>query len=226
MKLLALIPARGGSKGIPRKNIKLLAGKPLLGWSFDAAKSVKFVDRIVVSTDDEEIANVARSLGAEVPFIRPAEYSDDKAAGILPVLHALDQLPQYDWVLLLQPTSPLRSKEDIEGIVQLCIEEGAPSAVSISKVDKHPYWMYQRNDLKRLVPIVSHGTEIASRQDLPVTYSLNGALYLANREWLLSHKTLIGQDTVGYVMPPERSVDIDTINDWRWAEYLIEQKNG
>ncbi|SEK59296.1 cytidylyltransferase domain-containing protein [Ectothiorhodospira marina] len=226
MRLLALIPARGGSKGIPRKNIKPLAGKPLLGWTIDVARQAGSIDRIVVSTEDEEIAALARDLGAEVPFMRPAALSADDTPGIEPVIHALEQLPEVDWVLLLQPTSPLRAAEDIEGIVQLCLEREAPSAVSVTAVDKHPYWMYQRDEKDRLEPMIPDQPAITTRQELPPTYVLNGALYLARRDWLLEQRRFVGPDTLGYVMPPERSVDLDTPRDWDWVEFLIERENA
>jgi len=226
MKLLALIPARGGSKGIPGKNIKQLAGKPLLGWTIDSAKQASCVDQIVVSTDDEEIASVARELGAEVPFMRPSDLATDHAPAIDLVMHALEQLPDVDWVLLLQPTSPLRTAEDIESIVRLCIERGASSAVSVTEADKHPYWMYECDERGRLQRVISDQPVITRRQDLPLAYALNGALYLACREWFFEHRLFIGPNTLGYVMPKERSVDLDTPQDWNWVEYLIEQRNA
>jgi CMP-N,N'-diacetyllegionaminic acid synthase len=167
MSLLAIIPARGGSKGIPRKNIKSLAGKPLIGWTIDVAKQASCIDRIVVTTENEEIAAVARELGAEVPFMRPTELATDETPGIAPVLHALKQLPDYEWVLLLQPTSPLRTHTDIEAIWQLCQSSAAPSAVSITEASKHPYWMYAQDDQARLQPFISGRPDITRRQDLP-----------------------------------------------------------
>lgn len=225
MRLLALIPARGGSKGIPRKNIKLLAGKPLLEWTIDAARQANFVDHIVVSTEDPEIASVARDLGADVPFLRPDAFSADDTPGIVPVIHALESLPEFDWVLLLQPTSPLRSVEDIDGIVTLCIERKALSAVSVAAVDKHPYWMYRCDDLGRLEPLIAEQPIVTQRQDLPPAYALNGALYLAQRDWLLERRRFVGPETLAYVMPRMRSVDLDTPLDWVWVEYLIEHKH-
>jgi CMP-N,N'-diacetyllegionaminic acid synthase len=225
VSLLVLIPARGGSKGIPRKNIKPLAGKPLIAWTIDAAKQANVVDRIVVTTEDEEIAAVARAFGAEVPFMRPPDLATDETPGIEPVLHALKRLPDYEWVLLLQPTSPLRTHRDIEAIWQLCQSSAAPSAVSITEVSKHPYWMYAEDDQGRLRPFISGRPDITRRQDLPAAYALNGALYLAKTEWLLQQGGFIGPETVGYVMPPERSADLDTEQDWRWVEFLIGQKN-
>lgn len=226
MSLLAIIPARGGSKGIQRKNIKPLMGKPLIGWSIDAAKQASCVDRLIVSTEDEEIASVACGLGADVPFMRPAELAADETPGIAPVLHAIEQLPEYDWVLLLQPTSPLRTAEDIDGIWQFCQERGAPSTVSVCEVGKHPYWMYQSDAEHRLQPFIEGRPDVTRRQDLPGAYALNGALYLARTEWLLKQVSFIGPDTLGYIMPPERSVDLDTPQDWLWIEFLIEQANG
>jgi len=223
MSLLVIIPARGASKGIPRKNIKPLAGRPLIGWSIDIAKKASCVDRIIVSTEDEEIASVARELGADVPFMRPAELATDDAPGMAPVLHAISQLTDFDWVLLLQPTSPLRSAEDIDGIWRFCQGRGSPSAVSVCEVGKHPYWMYQCDAAQRLEPFIKGRPHVTRRQDLPPVFVLNGALYLARTEWLLERKDFIGPETLGYIMPPERSLDLDTQQDWRLAEFLIEQ---
>lgn len=223
MNLLALIPARGGSKGIPRKNVKSLAGKPLIGWTIDAALQAPCVGRVVVSTEDEEIASVARDLGAEVPFMRPAELAADDTPGIAPVLHAIENLPEFDWVVLLQPTSPLRTAEDIDGIVRFCIEHDAPSAVSVCEVDKHPYWMFHRDESERLQSFIPQKTDISRRQDLPQVYAFNGALYLARIDWLKEQQSLVGQETLGYVMSRESSADIDTPLDWSWVEFLIKE---
>jgi len=223
VKILAIIPARGGSKGIPRKNIKPLAGKPLIAWTIEAALKAQCIDRVIVSTEDEEIALVAKQFGAEVPFLRPLALAQDDTPGIAPVLHAIEQSRDYDWVLLLQPTSPLRSVEDIEGIIRFCRDEAAPSAVSVTQVSKHPFWMYQRDDQNRMQPLILNRPEITRRQDLPSAYALNGALYLARTDWLIQKQGFIGPETLGYVMPEERSVDLDTPLDWLWVEYLIEQ---
>jgi CMP-N,N'-diacetyllegionaminic acid synthase len=226
MKILSIIPARGGSKGIHKKNIKLLAGKPLIAWTIETAIQSQSIDTVIVSTDDQEIATVAIKFEAEVPFMRPNALSQDDTPGIAPVLHAIQQLPGFDWVILLQPTSPLRTVEDIEGIIQLCRNVGAQSAVSITEVNQHPFWMYQKDDKDILKPLPFNQHEIFRRQDLPSFYSLNGALYLANIEWLIDNQSFIGQDTLGYVMPNERSADIDTTLDWAWVEFLIQQKNA
>lgn len=226
MNLLALIPARGASKGIPRKNIKLLNGKPLIGWTIDAALRASSINRIVVSTDDEEVASIAKDFGADVPFIRPSQIAEDDTPGIEPALHAIDQLPDFDWILLLQPTSPFRSAADIDGIVKYCLEHNAPSAVSVSKVHKHPYWMYQRSNLNKLQPLITNKKNTSRRQDLTETYVLNGALYLAHISWLKEQQSFVSQETLGYIMSPETSVDIDTPMDWQWVEFLIERGYG
>ena len=219
MTLLALIPARGGSKGIPRKNVRPFCGKPLLQWSIDAALAASCVDQVVVSTDDPEIVDLAKACGAEVPFLRPAELATDEAPGIAPVLHALQQLPRVSDLLLLQPTSPLRTSADIEAIVALRQQAGCESVVSLTPSAKHPAWMYGLSQDQRLEPLLELD-EIHCRQQLPPAYVLNGALYLASRVFLLREHSFIREDTVGYVMPPERSVDIDTPFEWQWAEFL------
>ena len=223
MNLLALIPARGGSKGIPRKNIRSFCGKPLLQWSIEAALSSSSVDQVVVSTDDPEIAQVALASGAEVPFLRPPELSSDSAPGIAAVLHALDQLPYVTDVLLLQPTSPLRTVHDIESIVALRNKALCESVVSLTPCAKHPAWMYNLASDQRLDPFLQEQAP-PCRQQLSMVYVLNGALYLASRSFLETEQAFISPDTVGYVMPPERSVDIDTPLDWQWAEFLMELK--
>ena len=226
MSLLAIIPARGGSKGIPRKNIKMLAGKPLIGWTIDVAKQVKNIDRVVVSTEDAEIASIASQLGADVPFLRPINLSDDATPSIAPVLYTLEQLVDYEWVMLLQPTSPLRSVTDIENLLALCKKHEAPAAVSVCEVSQHPSWMYQRSRAGYLQPLVSEHLRIDNRQSLPPVYVLNGSIYLARTEWLRKQQKFVSSDTLGYVMPPERSADIDTPFDWLWVEYLIERTYG
>ena len=224
MSVLAIIPARGGSKGILQKNVKLLAGKPLITWTIEAAKKAKYIDRVIVSTDDEKISDIAKQHGAEVPFLRPAELSKDEATTVDTVLHAINQLPGYDWLLLLQPTSPLRTASDIDSFFNFCQNHKANSTASICKVNKHPYWMYTRNDSYELQSFVKESIGITRRQDLPSAYSLNGALYLVKVDWFLKHKSFINEETKGYLMSPEKSVDIDSIEDWNWAEYLINQK--
>ncbi len=223
MTLLALIPARGGSKGIPRKNIRPFCGKPLLQWSIDVALAAPSIDRVVVSTDDSEIAEVSLAAGAEVPFLRPEELASDTASGIAPVLHALEQLPEVSDVLLLQPTSPLRLVEDVEAIVALRRQAGREAAVAVTLSGKHPAWMFSLSPQLLLEPLLS-APEAACRQQLKPAYALNGSLYLATREFLERERSFLTADTLGYVIPPERSVDIDNHLDWLWGEFLMQQQ--
>jgi len=218
----ALIPARGGSKGIPRKNIKLIAGKPLIVWTIEAALRSSLLSAVVVSTDDPEIADVARQAGAQVPFLRPAELAQDQTPGLDPVLHALDRLPQYDSVLLLQPTSPLRTAEDIDGCLNFAALKNTPSAVSVAEAVVHPYWIYGLNADQTMTRFVDTAP-LARRQDLPAAYALNGAMYFAEANWLRRSGSLVTAETLAYVMSMEHSVDLDTPLDWKFAELLLKE---
>ncbi len=223
MTLLALIPARGGSKGIPGKNIRLLAGKPLIAHSIQAALQVPNLDKVVVSTDDPAVADIAKQWGADVPFLRPPELAADDTPGIAPVLHALEHFPDADQLLLLQPTSPLRSSADIEGILAFQRRRQCPSAVSVCASGKHPQWSYRLKETGEIAPFLTLSLNHC-RQELEPAYALNGALYLCDRDWLQNYKSFVGPGTLGYPMPPERSVDIDTPLDWLWAETLFQHQ--
>lgn len=223
MTLTALIPARGGSKGIPKKNIKSFDGKPLIQWTIELALSVSEINRVVVSTDDDEIASLSHSLGAEIPFIRPPNLALDTTPGIASVFHALEQLPETSQILLLQPTSPLRSLEDIESTLEISRSQKASSIVSLTE-SKSPTWMYTINHSNQIVPI-SKEPRCESRQIGSTTYILNGAIFFATRDFILEEQSLINHDTIGYIMPPERSIDIDTLYDWKVAEYIKRTQN-
>jgi CMP-N,N'-diacetyllegionaminic acid synthase len=226
---LGIIPARSGSKSIPRKNIVVLAGKPLIAHTIQAALDAKHTDRVIVSTDSQEIADVARLFGAEVPFLRPPELAQDDTPGIEPILHAVRWLSDNDdyhpdYVMVLQPTSPLRTAEDIKAAVQLAQKQHADSVVSVCPVRQHPYWMKRITDDGRLVDFLSLDRTYAARQDLPPVYALNGAIYLIRREILLERQTFYTEHTYAYVMPLERSVDIDTEIDFKLAELLMRER--
>jgi CMP-N,N'-diacetyllegionaminic acid synthase len=222
MSTFALITARGGSKGIPRKNIKFIAGKPLIVWTIEAAQRSSLLSGVVVSTDDLEIAEVALQAGAQVPFMRPAKLAQDQTPGLDPVLHALEQLPQFDSVLLLQPTSPLRTTNDIDDFLNLVAQKKTPSAVSVSEAGAHPYWTYSLNADKTMTRFVDIA-QTARRQDLPPVFSLNGAMYFADANWLRKSGSLVSEETLAYVMSKEHSVDVDTALDWRLAELLLKE---
>lgn len=222
--ILAIIPARGGSKAVPRKNIRLVGNKPLIAWTIEEAKKSKYIDRLILSSEDKEIIQVAKDWGCEVPFIRPAHLSEDSTPGMEPVLHALSALPDYDFVILLQPTSPLRRAEDMDGCIEECVRKKAKTCVSLVKVDKSPYWMYSVFPDGHMQPVMPPVSEKMQRQDLPVTYTINGAVYVAECKWLLKIKTFIGLETIAYLMPKERSLDIDDEIDMRLFKAWITER--
>jgi len=220
-KVLAIIPARGGSKGIKRKNIKVLLDKPLLIWTVDVAIQSQYIDKLILSSDDIEIINIAKEYGVEVPFRRPSELAKDNTPGIDVILHAIDQCDGYDIVVVLQPTSPLRIVEDIDGAINKMIEAESSSCVTLCKSEKSPYWMYSINNNNILSPFLNDSVLYQNRQDLPEIYSLNGAVYVARIEWMKKHRSFIGNNTYGYIMPHIRSVDIDEELDFVLSESLL-----
>lgn len=227
-KFLGLIPARGGSKGILRKNLRQLGGKPLLAWSIEAAQNSRYLDRVVLSSEDAEIIETARQFDCDVPFVRPDELASDNAPGIAPVLHALEMLQaeNYDYLVLLQPTSPLRQARDIDAAIELCIENNAPACVSVTEETHNPWWMFTLDAEKRLLPLLDKENMPLRRQDAPQTYSLNGAVYVGRCDYLLEHKSFLGPETIAYAMPPERAIDIDQELDLELAELLVSKKNA
>ena len=227
--VLAIIPARGGSKGLPGKNIKELCGKPLIAWTIKQAKSCSDIDRIVVSTDDREIAEVAKKYGAEVPFMRPAELASDPATTVDVISHAINWLKEHEdyrpeYILLMQPTSPLRSSEDTGGVIGMLKDKDAKAVVSVCETDQHPWWsniLPEDDNMKAFLRL-----EILNkrRQDLPVFYRLNGAIYLADTDYLYEYNGFLGPNTFAYKMPRTRSVDIDSDLDFKLAKLLFEEK--
>jgi CMP-N,N'-diacetyllegionaminic acid synthase len=213
LSVLALITARGGSKGLPGKNVRPVQGRPLIDFTIAAARGAACVDRVVLSTDDDEIARVAEACGCEVPFRRPAALASDTATSMDVVLHALDQLPQHDIVVLLQPTSPARESGDIDAAVQRLLEANAPACVSVCAAEESPYWMFSLGHQARLKPLLDTPAT-TRRQDLPPVYVLNGAVYAARTDALKRMGSFLGPETVAHVMPRERSIDIDTLEDF------------
>jgi len=219
LSVLAVMPARGGSKGVSRKNIRPVAGRPLLAWTLDAARGSRYIDRAVLSSEDEEIMQVARDLGCEVPFRRPTELARDDTPGIDPVLHAIGVLPGYQVIVVLQPTSPLRLAADIDACLERLVATGAPACVSVREAIDHPYWCYGTDPHGRLHPFVTPSDgAYARRQQLPRALSLNGAVYVARTTWLLTSRNFLTAETVGVEMPLSRSLDIDTDADLGVAE--------
>ena len=211
-KVIAIIPARGGSKGVPGKNIVRIGSKPLIAWTIEAANKSKYIDRLILSSDDETIMATAREYGCEVPFRREPRLASDDSPSLDVVFDALERCPGYDWVVVLQPTSPLRTAEDIDIALERCVELKAPACVSVCEAEQSPYWMYTLHDGHHLIPLLPP-LGATRRQDLPPVYVLNGATYVADAVWLLNNRNFLTTETVAYVMPIERSLDIDTEAD-------------
>ncbi|MFH1618098.1 MAG: acylneuraminate cytidylyltransferase family protein [Candidatus Margulisiibacteriota bacterium] len=226
-KVLAIIPARGASKGVPKKNLRRLQDKPLLAWTILVAKKSKYINRLILSSDDDEIIRIAKSYNCEVPFVRPLELAKDDTPGIDPIIHALETLEEkYDFVVLLQVTSPLRIAEDIDQCLEALLLNDAPASVSVTISKENPYWMFVLDRNKRMIPVIQDGKQYFRRQDIPDVYLLNGAVYCSKVEWLLKTRSFICDQTVAYVMPPERSIDIDSENDLLRCEHLLAGGRG
>jgi len=229
VRILAIIPARGGSKGLPNKNCRQLCGKSLLQRTFETAQQAKRLERVVLSSEDATIIAHAKSMDCEVPFVRPAELATDTTPGIAPILHAITELPEYDYVVVLQVTTPLRSAADIDHCIQTCIANNSPACVSVTATRFHPNWCYHVDANQHLQPLISESQtapQAYQRQQLNPTYTLNGAVYVAKTSWLLQHKTFISEQTTAYVMPPERSIDIDSEFDFLLAQTLLTKNNN
>lgn len=227
--VLAIIPARGGSKGLPGKNIKELCGKPLIAWSIEVAKACSSIDRVIVSTNDKNIAEVARKYGAEVPFMRPAELANDTATTINVIFHAIDWFRKYkdfrpEYIQLLQPTSPLRTVTDIEGVIQILKDKKAKAVVSVCETEHHPWWSNTLPKDENMKNFIRPKILNRRRQDLPKFYRLNGAIYLADTNYLNERNGFFGPDTFAYEMLKERSIDIDSAIDFKLAELLLGEK--
>lgn len=220
LRVLGLVPARGGSKGIPRKNLRAVAGKSLLQWTAEAASSSRYLDRVVLSTDDEEIAEHGRAVGLDVPFRRPAELATDSAPAAEVIVHCLDELGDgFDVLVYLQPSSPLRLAEDIDGCVEL-VAAGHDLVVSVHPVAERPELMFALGPGGELRPLLGRRSE-ARRQELGSWFVLNGAVYAARIAAYQSQATFLTPATVGYPMPRERGVDIDEETDLWLAEALL-----
>jgi N-acylneuraminate cytidylyltransferase len=222
-KILAVIPARGGSKGVPGKNIRPAGGKPLIAWIIEAAKKSKYIDRLILSSDDRDIIDVSVKHGCEAPFVRPPELARDESSVSDVIVHALNNITGYDFVLLLQPTSPLTLTQDIDGFIKSCINSGARSMVSVTESDKSPYWMFHMDNDSRLCFILGQNHLNARRQDLPQAYIPTGAIYMAQAAWFLENRSFYSDSTIGYVIPKDRSLDIDSELDFKFLELILEK---
>lgn len=227
--ILAVVPARGGSKGIKRKNIVALGGKPLIAWTIDEAKKSKYIDRLIVSTEDLEIAEVAKKNGAEVPFLRPKNLAKDETSTfdtIIDLIHKLEAKGEiYDYLLLLQPTSPFRTCEHIDVAIRELIDQNKHDAlISICELEIPLQWIRHINSHKSIYKHISYDISTHyQRQSFDTSYRLNGALYIINVKSFKKHETFEPEGlTMGYVMSTESSIDIDEPKDLMLAEHYIE----
>jgi CMP-N-acetylneuraminic acid synthetase len=231
MKVLALIPARGGSKGIPRKNIVPIAGKPLLAWTIEAARNSKHLDRVILSTDDEEIASVGREFGVEVPFMRPAELARDTSGSLEMAMHALDWAAREpagepEYLLILQPTSPLRVSADIDAAIELALERRAEAVVGVRETfsPAHPYDIWRTESTGEMRYFLDTKDKPTRRQDYPPAYVSCGAIYLNRVITFRQTRNFHPSGTLAYHMPADRSIDIDTPLDLQIADFLLRQR--
>jgi CMP-N-acetylneuraminic acid synthetase len=232
--ILAIILARGGSKGVPRKNIKLLSGKPMIAWSIYAARSSKYIDRTIVSTEDQEIRDISVNYGAEIPFMRPQELAKDDTPSVDPILYTLKKLSyeknrKYDFILLLQPTSPLRNENHIDEAIETLINSlnEFDSLTSVTELEHPIYWnriIDSNNKLKNHIDYDK--SKRYRRQDFEKIYRLNGAIYLISTDALLKYKNFETENTMAYIMDRKSSIDIDSINDFELAEYYLNLKHS
>lgn len=218
-RVVAIVPARGGSKGIPGKNLREVAGVSLLHRALRTAKACHYIDAVVVSSDDQAILEHASQIEGVIALRRPSELASDASAMSPVVEHVLTSQPA-DAVVLLQPTSPLRDVHDIEVGLEKFVSANANSLVSVCPTRTSPYWMYRLSSDERLQPLLPK-SDAATRQELPATYQVNGALYIVNASWFAEHHVFVDDHTVAYVMPADRSIDVDTPEDLIVAEALL-----
>jgi N-acylneuraminate cytidylyltransferase len=220
-RVLGLIPARGGSKGVPRKNVRMLGGKPVLQWTADAAHASVYIDRLVLSTDDDEIAALGRSLGLEVPFRRPEAASSDEASAQTVIRHALAALgDSFKFLVYLQPTSPFRTARDIDGCLERLVASDADACVSVTESRTKAEWLFFMGSDERLVPVVGDAPR-QRRQELRVAFELNGAVYATRVEAYEREGSFLTGQVLPWIMPSERSIDLDDLIDFDRAEEIL-----
>lgn len=225
-KIAAIIPARGGSKGIPRKNLKPLAGKPLISYTIKAALKSQYLDRVIVSTDDEEIAAVSKQYGAEV-LRRPGKLATDKAKVIDVVLQVFEALSREKYqaqvMVLLQPTSPLRSAKEIDEAVEMFLKSKSEFLVSVHQIESPPHWTFALSG-GHLMPIFGWRYLKLRKQEVPKMYMPNGAIYISRPETIKRYNGFYSAQTLPYIMPREKSIDIDEEIDLKFAEFLLKKQ--
>ena len=231
IRVVGIVPARGGSKGIPHKNIRPLGGKPLIAWTAEAARGAARLTHTILSTDADEIAEAGRQAGLDVPFLRPAELATDTTPTLPVVQHAVRWLEargeRYDAVCLLQPTSPLRSARDIDACIELLDRSGADAAVSIARVpvEYNPHWVYFADASGDLRIATGEPDPIPRRQDLPPAFHRDGSIFVTRRDVLMDRDSLYGTRLVGYEST-SASLDLDTLEDWEEAEAILRRSSS
>jgi CMP-N,N'-diacetyllegionaminic acid synthase len=230
MRILGIIPARGGSKGIPGKNIKLLNGKPLLQYTSEIALESQYLTAVILSSDDTQIIAVAKSFGIQVPFLRPEELAQDQTSTLDVIIHALQWFEKqsifFDAVCVLQVTSPFRTVAFLDKAIVKFIESGCDSLVSVQKVphEYNPHWTFEVNPEGNLKIATGEDQIISRRQELPIAYHRDGSIYITKTEVLLEQRSLYGKSTSFIESSPEFYVNIDTLADWKKAEQMIKNK--
>jgi CMP-N,N'-diacetyllegionaminic acid synthase len=229
MKVLGIIPARGGSKGVPRKNIRLLCGKPLIQYTAEAALASRRLSRVILSTEDEEIAEVGRGCGLEVPFLRPTELARDETPSLPVVQHAVRWIEgngdRYDLICVLQPTNPLRRAEDIDSCIQLLEASGADAVMTVLSVppEFNPHWVYLPDEAGLLRLSTGEADPLPRRQALPAAFHREGSVYVTRRNVLMEENSLYGSSLRGHLMSANQCINIDTEEDWQRAEKILDK---
>jgi CMP-N,N'-diacetyllegionaminic acid synthase len=227
-KILCIIPARSGSKGIPEKNIKPLCGKPLIAYSIEQALNIDLIDRTIVSTDDEKIAEISRNFGAEIPFIRSAELATDEASTLDVLLHSIEWCKNnedlhYDIILLLHANTPLRDEGDIRSCIKILVDQNADNVFSVTPARNNPYFNMVEINKQNEVTLAKDGT-FHNRQSAPSVYDMNSSIYTWWNDILIEKKSLYLPKTRTHIMPRERSIDIDEPIDFRIAEMIMKDR--
>ena len=230
-KIIGIIPARGGSKGLPGKNIKELCGKPLIAWSIETGLASQYIDEVMVTTDSQEIADIASNYGAIVPFIRPTELASDTSTSFDTIKHTIEYYQNelkktFDYIVLLEPTSPLRDKDDIDkSIEKLISEKNATAIVGISKTEsQNPAFLVTKDKQNFLIRYENKFINVLRRQDIEEVYFFEGSIYVSNIDELLKKKTFYHENTIGYEFPKWKSFEIDDIDDFIVVEALLNLK--
>ena len=229
-KVVCIIPARGGSKGVPRKNIKMLAGRPLIAYTIEQALQSRYIDRTIVSTEDGEIADISKQYGAEVPFMRPDDLAGDQVATVDVLLHAISWLEKenhydFDLLVLLHTTTPLRAVGDIDASIEMLVTAKADNIFSVTEAHRNPYFNMVEVDAEGKVQLAKKGS-FPSRQSAPPVYDMNSSIYVWWKDILKREGKIFLENSRVYVMPKARSIDIDDDIDFKIAEILMNKSNN